>query len=54
MINIGTLVRILEPFNSDYKDIYIVEGVIVHDDGQVAYLLQGIGGFDLKFLEIVE
>lgn len=54
MIDIGTLVRILEPFNSDYKDTYIIEEVIVHEDGQVVYLIQDIGGFDQKFLEIVE
>lgn len=51
MIEVGSIVKVLEPFANDFPDVYIVEEIIIHDDGQVTYLLGTAGGFDIKFLE---
>lgn len=53
MLEIGQQVRILEPFAVDFPGIYTIEDIVVHDDGQVVYLFGDIGGFDIKFLEVV-
>ncbi len=53
MLSIGQQVRILEPFTRDFPDVYTIEDIVIHEDGQVVYLFSDIGGFDIKFLEVV-
>ena len=53
MLSVGQLVRTLEPFARDFPDVYEITEVVVHEDGQVVYILGEAGGFDIKFLEVV-
>lgn len=45
MYNINDIVEVLEPFKEAFPDIYRIEEVIVHDDGQIVYILETAGGF---------
>ena len=51
MLSVGQLVRTLEPFARDFPDVYEITEVVVHEDGQIVYLLGDIGGFDIKFIQ---
>jgi hypothetical protein len=53
MLQLGQLVRVLEPFARDFPDTYEITEVVTHDDGQIVYILGEVGGFDIKFLEVV-
>lgn len=51
---IGSVVRILPPFNAAYPGEYIVEREEPTADGATAYFVGGIeGGFDARFLEVI-
>lgn len=54
MLNIGDKVKVLEPFDRDFQEVYIIEDIVMHDDGQVVCILEIAGGFDPKFLRKVE
>ncbi len=55
MLQIGTLVKIKEPFNESFPKIYNIIDIIYSEDNTVAYILNdGVEGFDEKFLEVVE
>ena len=53
MLEVNTQVRTLPPFSDLYTETYFVEEVRTYADGQVAYILSDIGGFDIKYLEVV-
>lgn len=53
MLQVGQQVRVLEPFARDFPGIYTIEDIVIHDDGQVVYIFSDIGGFDVKFLEVI-
>lgn len=48
----GSNVKVLYPFNETYSEIYTVSDIQVYSTGTV-YILEGIGGFDEKYLEEV-
>lgn len=53
----GDVVRVLEPFAGAFPDPLAIAEVIVHEDGQVAYLLGeegAAGAFDPNYVELVE
>jgi hypothetical protein len=48
---VGTVVRVLAPFDGAYPETYTVADVIKHEDGQVACLLDGVeSAFAPQFL----
>lgn len=49
MITVGSLVRILPPFAIAYPGVYEVSGI---NDANGAFVVDGIGDFDPKFLEL--
>lgn len=53
MYELGTIVKVKEPFAEAFPDSYEVVEMITHDDGQIVYILNDIGGFDPKFIEEV-
>ena len=53
MLSVGQLVKTLDPFARDFPHVYEITEVVVHEDGQVVYILGEAGGFDIKFLEVV-
>lgn len=50
MFNVNDIVEVLEPFKTDFPDVYRIEEIITHDDGQVVYILETAGGFDAIYL----
>lgn len=54
MFNIDDIVEVLEPFKHDFPDVYRIEEIVTHDDGQVVYILETAGGFDAKYIRKVE
>lgn len=52
MIQIGSKVRCLPPFESLEGEHEVID-IIQHDDGQVAFILNDIGAFDIKYIEEV-
>lgn len=54
MLSIAQLVTVKEPFNRDFPDTYQITEVVIHEDGQVVYILGDAGGFDIKFLQVIE
>jgi hypothetical protein len=53
MLQIGQQVRVLEPFDHTFSDVYSIIEIVIHDDGQIVYILEEAGGFDIKYLEVV-
>lgn len=53
MLEVGTNVKVKEPFKRDFPNEYSITEVIVHEDGQVAYILGECGGFDVRYLEVI-
>lgn len=51
MHQVGDLLRVKEPFTRDFPGTYVIEEVIQHDDGQIVYILEGIGGFAPIYVE---
>lgn len=51
MLQIGQLAKVTEPFDQSFPDVYEIEDVITHDDGQVVYILKEIGGFAPQYVE---
>jgi hypothetical protein len=54
MLSVGQSVKVTEPFARDFPEIYTITEVYVHEDGQIVYILGEAGGFDIKYLEVVE
>lgn len=50
---VGDKVRILAPFNEFFEGQYEITEIVIHEDGQIAYILGELGGFDSMFLEVV-
>lgn len=53
-MNVGNTVRVLAPFTDTYPDTYQITDIVVHEDGPPVYILGAIGGFDAKYLEVVQ
>ena len=53
MLAVGQVVKVLAPFNVDFSGEYSITEVVIHDDGQITYILGDAGGFDIKFLEVI-
>jgi hypothetical protein len=54
MLEVGQEVRVLEPFDNDFPDVYAVREIVLQEDGNVVYLIGDIeGAFDIVFLEAV-
>ncbi len=49
MIQLGSIVRVLPPFKDTYPDTYEVTELLPE-----VYILGELGGFDIKYLELVE
>lgn len=54
MLEVGQFVRVLPPFSESFQGQYVIEDVIVHEDGQIVYVLSEIGGFAPHYVELVE
>lgn len=50
-LSLGDSVRVLEPFNETFSDVYFVTEIVVNDDQSESYVLGDLGAFDKKFLE---
>lgn len=50
-MNINDKVTITAPFHDTYPDSYSIIEIVNYEDGQVAYVLNDIGAFDIKYLE---
>lgn len=54
MLEVGQQVRVLEPFDSCFPDMYTIREVTTTDDNITVYFIGDIeGAFDAAFLEIV-
>lgn len=54
MYSVNDIVEVLEPFKEAFSDTYRIKEIVVHDDGQVVYILETAGGFDIKYIRKVE
>jgi hypothetical protein len=52
MLEVGQIVRVLEPFATSFPDQYEITEVIEHPDGQVAYVLGEAGAFAPQYVEL--
>jgi hypothetical protein len=54
MHEVGTQVKVMAPFAHDFPNTYTIMEIVVHEDGQIVYILSDdAGGFDPKYLEAV-
>lgn len=53
MLNVGDMVKVVGLFQDNFPATYEITEVVVHEDGQIAYILGELGGFDPKYLEVV-
>lgn len=53
-MNVGTIVRVLAPFTETYPDTYQITEVVTAQDQPIVFILGDLGGFDQKYLEVVE
>lgn len=59
MLTIGSLVRVLAPFDASFPGVYVITDMPTPgEDGQQVYVLSnqgesdgGLGGFDARYLE---
>lgn len=54
MLQVGQLVRVLDPFRESFPDTYEITEAVVYDDGQVSYVLGEIGAFAPIYVELME
>lgn len=56
MIQAGTVVRVLAPFDETFAETYTVSAIILDDNGEAsAYLLEGIeSAFSHVYLEVID
>jgi hypothetical protein len=54
MLEVEQSVRVLSPFAESFPGHYVITEVIVHEDGQIAYVLGDLGGFAPIYVEAVE
>lgn len=53
-MKIGSRVRVMPPFDSTFKDIYVVSSIETSDDGYTVFFLDGVnGGFCADYIEEV-
>lgn len=52
-MNIGDTVRVLAPFDEAFGEMYTITEIINYPDGQTAYILGDLGGFDAIYLELL-
>ena len=55
MLEVGQQVKVLEPFDTSFPEVYAIREVLTQEDGNVVYFIGDVeGAFDIKFLEVVE
>lgn len=54
MLEVGQQVRVLEPFNESFTDVYTIKEVGIAEDQTTHYFIGDIeGAFDAIYLEVV-
>lgn len=54
MLEVGQEVRVAEPFDESFPEVYTIREVLSQEDGSTVYFIGDIeGAFDIKFLEVV-
>ena len=54
MLEIGQQVKVLEPFDESFQEVYTIREVFLQEDGSVVYFISNIeGAFDIMFLEAI-
>jgi hypothetical protein len=54
MLEVGQQVKVLEPFDASFPEVYTIREVLSQEDGSVVYFISDIeGAFDIKFLEVI-
>jgi len=51
MFSIGSTVRVLHPFAASFPGTYEIPDIVTNENGQTAYILGDLGGFDAMYLE---
>ena len=55
MLEVGQQVKVSEPFDTSFPEVYAIKEVFTQENGSVVYFIGDVeGAFDIKFLEVVE